>query len=163
MYLWWSLCTLYLLVCQVELPQAIQVSVAVSLVWWTLSTPFVCWSDVIWWWNSICDGSLYSTEKLLIDTPVDTKAVACISILILPIKTRVLSKVDKKYIQPSFHIAEHSPSNRERVLVKQNAQYTILAICDQSIKCMHSPLTLTISVCIIFRLKVWRGPPPAVL
>lgn len=83
---------------------------------------------------------------------MDTKAVACISILILPIKTHVLSKVDKKYIPPSFHIAEHSPSN---TLVKQNAQYTILAICDQSIKCMHSPLTLTISVCIIFRLQHW--------
>ena len=41
MYLWWSFCTLYLLARQVELPWAIQVFVAVSLVCQALLTAFV--------------------------------------------------------------------------------------------------------------------------
>ena len=40
-YLWWNLCTLYLLVCQVELPQEVQVSVVVSNVCQGLLLPFV--------------------------------------------------------------------------------------------------------------------------
>ena len=42
MHLWWVLCTLCLLACQVELPWRIQVSVVVSLVYWALLTPLVC-------------------------------------------------------------------------------------------------------------------------
>ena len=38
MYLRWSLCTLYLPACQVELPSVIQVSVVVALVCWALLT-----------------------------------------------------------------------------------------------------------------------------
>ena len=38
-----SLCTLYLPACKVELSYAIQVSVAVSLVRWTLLFSFACW------------------------------------------------------------------------------------------------------------------------
>ena len=41
-HLWWIVCTLCLLPCHVELPQAIQVSVVVSLVFWTSIAPFVC-------------------------------------------------------------------------------------------------------------------------
>ena len=43
MYLWWSLCALYLLTRQVELPWAIQVFVVVSLACPVLLFPFVCW------------------------------------------------------------------------------------------------------------------------
>ena len=39
----WSLCTLCLLACQMELPQAIHVSVVVDFVCWAVFTPFVCW------------------------------------------------------------------------------------------------------------------------
>ena len=42
-YLWWSLCTWYLLACQVELLEAIQVFVVVWLVFRALLFPFVCW------------------------------------------------------------------------------------------------------------------------
>ena len=48
-YLWWNLCTLYLLVCQVELPQAVQVSVVVSNVCQGLLLPFVDSNfDFVW-------------------------------------------------------------------------------------------------------------------
>ena len=42
MYLWWCLCTLYLLTCRVELPLANLVSVVVFLVCRALLTSFVC-------------------------------------------------------------------------------------------------------------------------
>ena len=41
MYLWWSLYTLYLLACQVELPFAIQVFAVAPLVYQALLLPFV--------------------------------------------------------------------------------------------------------------------------
>ena len=43
-HLWWIVCTLCLLPCHVELPQAIQVSVVVSLFFWKSIAPFVCWN-----------------------------------------------------------------------------------------------------------------------